>query len=162
LPSSTPANDPIFQSLYEEKVTYIGGASLEGQSEGGASGPPSTPNLSDPRQLFVLNMIAQGRVVESIWPSAPKDLHLIDPVLNVHSDWPPTAFVHGTKDFMIPMEMSQYMEIKLRSAGVETAFFPVPDEPHTFVGQMLKGSATWHKQREGFDFLERILRRTYS
>jgi len=109
-----------------------------------------------------MQVIAEGKVLQSIWPSFPEGLGLIDPALNVHGEWPPTAVVHGNADFMIPMRLSQSFIEALRSQGVETEFIEVDGEPHTFLGKMVKGSKTWKTQRKGFDFLEKALRRSYA
>lgn len=150
LPPHPP--DSAFEHLFVEKTTFIGSQSLEGQQQDG-------PNLKDPRQAFALYSIANGRCLQAIWPSTPDRLEEIDPVLRVNPQWPPTCFVHGTADFMIPLHLSRHLESQLRAANIETEFIEVPGEPHTFVGKMVKGSKTWETQRRGFDFLEKVLER---
>lgn len=161
LPSILP--DSAFEHLYQEKTVFMGGISLEGQRDaaGATRSVPMQPNLNDKRQLFAMQAIAQGKVLRSIWPAFPNDLDRVDPARNVHKDWPPTAIVHGTADTMVPMHLSQAFEGLLKEKGVETEFIEVEDEPHTFLGKMVKGSKTWDTQRRGFDFLERILRLSY-
>lgn len=131
---------------------------MEGQK---GSGDQSGHDMSDVRQHFTMSAVGNGQILESIWPRTPDGLHLIDPVQNIHRNWPPTAIVHGTKDIMIPFELSEYLESQLRLADVETELIAVPGEPHTFAGPMVKDSPTWRTQREGFDFLERVLNRSY-
>jgi len=70
--------------------------------------------------------------------------------------------VHGNADIMVPMRLSHNLEEKLREQGIETRFFEVEGEPHTFVGKMVKGSRTWKTQRKGFDFLQEVLDRSYA
>ncbi|PVH79621.1 alpha/beta-hydrolase [Cadophora sp. DSE1049] len=149
-----PPPDSAFAYLYAEKEAINGGVSLEGQA--GAQDAPPKPDL---RQLFTVQAIGNGTLLEIIWPDDPKP---VDPVLNVHAAWPPTAFVHGTADLMIPLYLSRNLEKKLIDAGIETEFHEVVGEPHTFAGKMVKGSPTWDAQRKGFDFLEKILQRSYS
>ena len=143
------------EAVYAEKAVFIGGMSLEGQAS-----DPNHPNPKQ-RQAFAMHQIATGRVVKTIWPPYPDDLGRIDPILNVSAKWPPTAIVHGTADKTIPMRLSKEFEGKLRRKGVQTAFFEVEGEPHTFVGKMVKGSKTWDTQRKGFDWLELRLRESY-
>jgi len=152
LPPTPPSS--FFEHLYAEKETFQGGVSLEGQASSG-------PDFSDPRQAFVLQTIGHGKLFDAIWPQAPKNLDLIDPILNIHKSWPPTAFVHGNADIMVPMRLSHNLEKRLKEQGIETEFFEVEGEPHTFVGKMVKGSRTWDTQRKGFDFLEEVLNRSY-
>ncbi|KAJ4336724.1 hypothetical protein N0V95_008539 [Ascochyta clinopodiicola] len=143
------------RAVYDEKTVFIGGMSLEGQA--------SDLNHSSPkrRQGFAMHQIATGRVINAIWPAYPNDLQRIDPILNVNKQWPPTAIVHGTADTTIPMRLSKDFERKLKGHGVSTRFFEVEGEPHTFVGNMKKGSQTWDTQRKGFDWLEEQLKESY-
>lgn len=108
-----------------------------------------------------MHQIATGTVVNAIWPAYPKDLGKIDPILNINPKWPPTAIVHGTADATIPMRLSKEFEHKLKALGVQTQFFEVEGEPHTFVGKMKKGSQTWDTQRKGFDWLQERLKESY-
>jgi acetyl esterase/lipase len=149
-----PAAD--VKAVYDEKVVFIGGLSLEGQAS-----DPNHPNPKQ-RQGFAMHQIATGKVINTIWPSYPSGLAQIDPILNVSENWPPTAIVHGTADTTIPMRLSKEFEVKLKEKGVKTAFFEVEGEPHTFVGKMVKGSKTWESQRRGFVWIEERLRESYN
>jgi acetyl esterase/lipase len=144
----------------------MGGISLEGQGEDKTPSPLQSEKkqaeFDKKRRAFVMQAVANGSVLHSIWPPFPQNLELIDPALNVHPAWPPTAIVHGNKDFMIPMSLSKNFESLLKNQGVETEFIEVEGEPHTFLAKMVKGSPTWDTQRRGFDFLETILKRSYS
>ena len=151
----------MIQRLYDQKDLYIGGVSLEGQSNNDSATPSSDDDLVKARPAFVLNTISQGRMMETIWPDSPKAYNLIDPYLNVHEGWPPTCFVHGNADVMIPTRLSHDMQARLKEKGVETEFFEVEGEGHTFAGKMVKGSKTWDTQRKGFDFLDQVLERSY-
>ncbi|KAF3052774.1 hypothetical protein E8E11_011288 [Didymella keratinophila] len=151
-----PLSEADVQAVYDEKAVFIGGLSLEGQAS-----DPNHPNPKQ-RQGFAMHQIATGNVINTIWPSYPSDLVQIDPILNVTEYWPPTAIVHGTADTTIPMRLSKEFETKLKGKGVQTAFFEVEGEPHTFVGKMVKGSRTWESQRRGFDWLEERLEESYN
>lgn len=150
-----PRPEEEVREVYNEKTTFIGGLSLEGQAP-----DPSAPNPKI-RQAFAMHQISTGNVIKTIWPQAPDNLQPIDPVLNVTSEWPPVAIVHGTADKMVLMRVSKELESRLLAQGVETEFIEVEGEPHTFAGSMKKGSKTWDTQRKGFDFLERIIARSY-
>jgi hypothetical protein len=62
----------------EDPVPITGGVSLEGQ----ATGPP---DFSDPRQAYALTQLANGTVLDAIFPS--KDWSKVDPALNVDSSF---------------------------------------------------------------------------
>ncbi|KAJ4982694.1 hypothetical protein SVAN01_11810 [Stagonosporopsis vannaccii] len=149
LPPSTTA------AVRAETTVFIGGTSLEGHAA-----DPSHPNPAL-RQAFAMHTIATGAVLSAIWPCYPSDLHLIDPLLNVSSKWPPTAIVHGSHDTTIPISLSRELEGRLREEGVETGFFEVQGEGHTFAGKMAKGSQTWESQRRGFEWLAQRLEESY-
>lgn len=132
--------------------------SLEGQSGPKTAGPPK-PNFNDPRVLYLFSCIANGKMLELMGAVDDGAIKKIDPYLNVHSSWPPTAIVHGTADFMVPTDLSRQLFAVLKQHGVNAEMFEVEGEPHTFVGMMKKGSDTWKRQRLGFDFLENLLKK---
>ncbi|CVL05058.1 uncharacterized protein FMAN_13028 [Fusarium mangiferae] len=147
--------------LYEAKDIFAGGLSLEGQTASPLPDATLDIELDSKRKLFALQAIAQGRILSVIWPPFPSDLHLIDPLLNVDRDWPPVAIVHGNIDALVPISLSQRFADKLKQHGVETEFIEVANEPHTFLGTLIKGSKTWYTQQKGFDFLERVLMQSF-
>jgi acetyl esterase/lipase len=158
-----PRPQDEIDALYKEKTTFIGGLSLEGQPSKNSEGRKKageSPN-QEARQAFAMHTISIGKVIQTLWPEGTGELRKIDPILNVHSKWPPTAIVHGTADTMIPMRLSKTFEAELKRSGVETEFIEVEGEPHTFCGKMERGSGTWDTQRRGFNFLERVLQRSY-
>jgi acetyl esterase/lipase len=155
-----PRPQDEIDALAKEKTTFIGGKSLEGQFDDNNS--KGQGENQEARMAFAMNRLATGKVLPTLWPSHPHDLEKIDPLLNVSEKWPPTAIVHGNADTMIPMRLSKIFESKLREKGVEVEFIEIEGEPHTFCGKMEKGSRTWDTQRKGFDFLEKVLERSYT
>jgi acetyl esterase/lipase len=155
-------SDEMVTKLYAQKELFIGGASLEGFT---AAAPQNVDDvaLQNARQAFSINMIGSGNIFKAIWPSAPAGLEQIDPVLNVNAKWPPVGIVHGTADTTIPMSISSRpLEAQLQKFGVQHTFIPVPGQQHTFAGMMVKGSETWNIQRTGFDWIEKILEKSYA
>ncbi|KAJ9131777.1 Polyketide synthase [Pleurostoma richardsiae] len=132
----------------EEPVPTEGGVSLEGQAQGG-------PDFSDPRQAYAFTQIANGTVMDAIFPS--KEWDKIDPIRNVTASFPPTFIVHGEEDNMVPADLSKDLYHTLQQAGVKCGLKLVPGEGHTFAAKMEVGSQTWNLQRQGFDFLESLL-----
>ncbi|XHG09088.1 hypothetical protein AWENTII_012171 [Aspergillus wentii] len=153
LPPNIP--ESFLEQIYAEyPVPTNSSISLEGQSETGTS---SGPNFSRPRDAFAFTQIANGTLLEKCYPGG--DLGLIDPVLNVEGDFPPTYIVHGLADTMVPIELSRVLLRVLREKGIECGMTEVPGEEHTFAAKMEVGSRTWELQRKGFDFLEEVIRR---
>ncbi|KAH8886916.1 alpha/beta-hydrolase [Thozetella sp. PMI_491] len=139
----------FLNQVYSEKPVPIeGGVSLEGQA-------PGPPNFSEPRQAFAFTQIAGGTVMDAIFPS--KEWQKVDPLRNITAQFPPTFIVHGQSDTMVPIGLSRQLYASLQKNGVNCGMREVPGEEHTFAARMKVGSATWELQREGFDFLERLL-----
>ncbi|KAF5532783.1 hypothetical protein FMEXI_12194 [Fusarium mexicanum] len=142
--------DTLLNKVFdEEPVPITGGVSLEGQ----ATGPP---DFSDPRQAYALTQLANGTVLDAIFPS--KDWSKVDPALNVNSSFPPTFIVHGDADTKVPIHLSRKLFDVLKQNGVECGMVEVPGEEHTFAAKMEVGSVTWNLQRQGFDFLESLIK----
>jgi acetyl esterase/lipase len=158
--SKLPPNlDPAFLSqIYQEiPIPTDSSVSLEGQSEAGGS---KGPNFSRPRDAFAFTQIANGTVMDAIYPDGKTIdpyMEQIDPVKNVSAEFPPTWIVHGLEDTMVPIGLSRELYGRLREAGVQCGMTEVPGEEHTFAMLMKVGSRTWWLQREGFDFLEGII-----
>ncbi|KAJ3540818.1 hypothetical protein NM208_g4890 [Fusarium decemcellulare] len=141
--------DSFINKVFDEHpVATTGGVSLEGQ----ASGPP---DFSDPRQAYALTQVANGTVLDAIFPS--KDWGRVDPALNISPSFPPTFIVHGTDDNKIPIQLSKNLFEILRMNGVNCGMVELPGEEHTFAAKMEVGSVTWQLQRQGFNFLESLI-----
>lgn len=136
--------------VYEERpVPITGGVSLEGQATAGG------PDFRSPRVAFAFTQIANGTVMDTIFPS--KEWDKVDPLRNVTSSFPPTVIVHGDADTMVPIDLSRALYAALQKAGVKSQMIDVPGEEHTFAGKMQVGSQTWNIQKQGFDFLESLI-----
>jgi acetyl esterase/lipase len=148
LPKDLP--DEFISQVYKEiPAPTVGGVSLEGQSTRG-------PNFKDPRVAFAFTQIGNGTVMNAIYPS--KEWDKVDPIKRITSSFPPTFIVHGDKDTMVPMYLSEGLYSVLKQNGVKCGMKEVPGEEHTFAGKMTVGSPTWNIQREGFDFLESLIK----
>ncbi|CAN8098970.1 unnamed protein product [Discula destructiva] len=142
--------DDFLRQVYDEKPVPIqGGVSLEGQAQG-------PPDFTDPRQAFALTRIAKGKVMEAVCPSGEHDK--VDPILNISASFPPTFIVHGAADTMVPISLSSRLLSALQEAGVRCGMVEVPGEEHTFAAKMKVGSQTWELQRQGFDFLQSLIK----
>ncbi|EUC40262.1 hypothetical protein COCMIDRAFT_109272 [Bipolaris oryzae ATCC 44560] len=136
----------------ESPIPITSGVSLEGQT-------PGPPDFTDPRQAYALTRIAKGQVLQAIIPDGQYDQ--VDPVRNISNTFPPVFIVHGTADTMVPIHLSRALFDELRKHDVQCGMIEVPDEEHTFAAKMQIGSETWNLQRQGFDFLQSLIRRTH-
>lgn len=142
--------DDFLRQVYDEQPVPIqGGVSLEGQAQG-------PPDFKDPRQAFALSHIAKGKVMEAVCPSG--EYEKVDPILNISASFPPTFIVHGAADTMVPISLSRKLLSALEGAGVPSGMVEVPGEEHTFAAKMQIGSRTWELQRQGFDFLQSLIK----
>lgn len=139
------------QVYHEDPVPTEGGFSLEGQRSGG-------PDFSDPRQAFVQVQIANGTVLDAILPSGEFDK--VDAIKNLSPSFPPTFLCHGAEDKMVPLELSEDLFKALRENGIKSELVVIPGEDHIFAARMKVASRTWNLQREGFDFLENLIKRS--
>lgn len=155
-----PLPNSTISRIQSEKFILKGGVSLEGQSS--SPSPDEDMEAQKLRTAFAMHTISTGKVLSTIYPPSSTSLELIDPYLNISSDWPPTCIVHGTDDKMIPTHLSRSFANKLRESGVKVEMNEVEGEGHTFCGKMEKGGKTWETQRKGFDFLERVLKKSYT
>ncbi|KAK4236093.1 Non-reducing polyketide synthase ausA [Achaetomium macrosporum] len=121
-------------------VPLEGGVSLEGRTN------PGGPDFSDSRQVYALTPVANGTVMDRMFPSKKWDK--VDPLRNVTASFPPTFIVHGEEDNMVPYKLSKDLYRALL----------VPGESHTFAARMVVGSQTWNIQREGFDLLGSLIK----
>nr|WP_286141689.1 prolyl oligopeptidase family serine peptidase [Bacillus sp. AFS001701] len=56
----------------------------------------------------------------------------IYPIKQITQDYPPTLFLHGTKDTDVPYEQSVFMRGALLQQGVKTKFITIPNGEHIF------------------------------
>ncbi|KAL4991793.1 Alpha/Beta hydrolase protein [Aspergillus falconensis] len=155
--SMLPPFEPEFlQQVYTEfPIPTTSGISLEGQA-----GTSNKPDFSRPRDAFALTQIANGNVLGVIFPPGCGDIRSIDPVARVGKErsFPPTFIVHGDQDRMVSVEVSRELYRVLKERRVECGIVEVEGEDHTFALGMEVGSRTWERQREGFEWLERVIR----
>lgn len=142
--------DDFLRQVYDENpVPTRGGVSLEGQAQ-------EPPDFKDPRQAFAFSHLAKGKVIQAVFPSG--EYEKVDPILNISASFPPTFIVHGAEDTMLPIDLSRKLLAVLEGAGVRSGMVEVPGAEHTFAAEMEVGSQTWELQKQGFDFLQSLIK----
>jgi len=95
-----------------------------------------TEGIVDERFLLYLYARQTGEWVQAITginPLVNKDeVQKFCPIFNITKDYPPTLFLHGTKDVDVPYEQSVYMRGALIKAGVETKLISILNGEHVF------------------------------
>ncbi|KAL3465166.1 Alpha/Beta hydrolase protein [Aspergillus heterothallicus] len=145
--------EPAFlQKVYDEyPVPTTSGISLEGQKQS------NKPDFSRPRDAFALTQIANGTVLDAIFPASAGKLEDVDPVSRVTSAFPPTFIVHGDSDRMVPVDLSRKLFDVLKKNQAKCGMVEVEGEDHTFALGMEVGGKTWVTSRKGFEWLEEVI-----
>lgn len=79
------------------------------------------------------------------------------PIKNVTADYPPTVFVHGTKDTDVPYEQSTMMAERLQQVGVPHKLITIADAEHGLAGADAKIIDAAYA--EAFAFVDERLRK---
>jgi acetyl esterase/lipase len=142
--------DTFLNRVFDESpVPITGGISLEGQA-------PGPPDFTDPRHAYAMTRIARGQVLQAIL--LDREFDRVDPLRNISGTFPPVFIVHGAADTMVPVQLSRALLVELKKYAVPCGMVEVPNEEHTFAARMQIGSETWNLQRQGFDFLQSLIR----
>lgn len=140
----------FLDKVYDESpIPTRAGISLEGQA--------LPPDFTVPRQAFALSSIANGRVLDAIYPD--KDRSEVDALEHITAEFPPTYISHGLADTSVPIHLSRTLFAKLKEHNVVSGMSEIEGEEHTFAAKMVVGSPTWLQQRKGFDFLQNVISR---
>ncbi|WNS74748.1 alpha/beta hydrolase [Bacillus sp. DTU_2020_1000418_1_SI_GHA_SEK_038] len=61
-----------------------------------------------------------------------EEIQKYSPIYNITKDYPPTLFLHGTKDVDVPYEQSVFMRGALVKEGIEAKLITIPNGEHVF------------------------------
>jgi acetyl esterase/lipase len=101
------------------------------------------PNLADPRCAWYIAQIKAGTSISSIVPDG--DYARVDPTTQFNEKFPPTYFLHGTKDVFVKCELTERAHDKLKGLGVKTELVAGEEIGHAFDLNMEEGSELWGK-----------------
>ncbi|KAG4293556.1 NAD-dependent aldehyde dehydrogenase [Fusarium proliferatum] len=92
---------------------------------------PKGPNLGNYRVAWMFDQLAKGTQLKTVVGDG--DYGRIDPAsLLSKGQFPPTVFIHGTEDRLVPARLSQRAHDELKSNGIETELFLVEGGQHGF------------------------------
>ncbi|PGM56096.1 alpha/beta hydrolase [Bacillus sp. AFS053548] len=95
-----------------------------------------TEGSVEKRYLIYVHARQQGESVQKITgvdSITNKDQLLkFCPIKHITKNYPPTLFLHGTKDTDVPYEQSVFMRGALLQKGVKTKFITIPNGEHVF------------------------------
>jgi acetyl esterase/lipase len=124
------------------------------------------PSFVSARVSYATNVITEHRLLDVCWPRQADRQHLtatehyrpIDPILNVHPSWPPTCFVHGIDDNLLPHTVTtEPLMSALEAQGVRCKFVGIEGGKHMFVMSMTRGSREWERMKEAMDWVAGII-----
>lgn len=79
----------------------------------------------------------------------------VEPSLAFDRGFPPTFFIHGDADSMIPNSLSERAFADLSSRAVKSELCLVPNQNHGFDAGLSPEDEEWPYVRKGLDFLIR-------
>ncbi|EEU35506.1 uncharacterized protein NECHADRAFT_55522 [Fusarium vanettenii 77-13-4] len=149
-----PFEQTFLDKIYQEPILTTTVTSLEtaAPSTSGTRkrGMPA-PDLSIPRNAWLFTALKNGTQIKAIVTDG--DFESVDPAQAFKPGFPPTFFLHGDADAMVPPRFSQKAFEDLRSHGVKTELSLVPNQSHGFDAGLSHVDAEWPAVRRALDFL---------
>ncbi|KAF7553254.1 hypothetical protein G7Z17_g3738 [Cylindrodendrum hubeiense] len=115
-----------------------------------ARGMPA-PDLGVPRNAWLFTALKNGSHMKAIVQDGNFDS--VDPALAFKPGFPPTFFVHGDADVLIPAIFSERACNELKKYGVATELSLVANQSHGFDAGLSREDAEWPPIRRALDFL---------
>ncbi|KAK7442891.1 hypothetical protein CaCOL14_011109 [Colletotrichum acutatum] len=109
------------------------------------------PDLSVPRNAWLFTALRDGTQMKTIVKD--DDLDCVDPVRGFHPKFPPTFFVHGDTDGLIPSAFSERACRELSDMGVKARISLIPGQSHGFDAGLGVDDPGWPQVRDALDFL---------
>jgi acetyl esterase/lipase len=139
-----PLDDELLSAVFNDRPPPSSGPSPMG---------PNGPDLSIPRLAWMFHAIKEGKHMETV--VADNNYDRVDPAaLFGRGKFPPTYFIHGTGDTLVPHEFSKRAYDELRSRGTETIIEFVDGAGHGFDARAQPGDDAFAVMERGFAFLK--------
>ncbi|KAF4995703.1 hypothetical protein FDECE_12732 [Fusarium decemcellulare] len=114
---------------------------------------PSGPDFSNYRVAWMFEAMGKGTLLKTTVGDDNYDR--VDPVsLFSKGHFPPTYFIHGTEDRLVPARLSQRAHSELKSHGVETELALVEGGQHGLDEKAQPGDGVFDVLTKGFEFLK--------
>ncbi|KAK1708576.1 Alpha/Beta hydrolase protein [Colletotrichum lupini] len=144
----------LTDKIFEEPVMTTTVTSLEkaaASQDGERKGGMPAPDLSVPRNAWLFAALKNGTQMKSIVKD--DDFDRVDPVKVFHPKFPPTFFVHGDNDGLIPNAFSERACRELTELGVKARISLIPGQSHGFDAGLGVDDPEWPQVRDALDFL---------
>lgn len=143
-------DEDFMNKVYDEPVltSFVGLAT-------NASGKMQI-DFSQPRNAWSFGNISRGT-----WITAMRiDGHegLVDPAVHLNKDFPPTCFLFGEEDELVPLRLAKDAYDKLRTCGVDTELIVAKGMGHAFGAGLVEGTEGYEKYViKPIEFLKRYV-----
>jgi acetyl esterase/lipase len=102
-----------------------------------ATGAPEI-DFSQPRNAWSFGHISRGTWIDAIGITGHEEK--VDPALYFDSEFPPTMFLWGAEDEVVPVELARRAYEELRELGVETEIVVAEGFGHAFGAGLVEGT----------------------
>ncbi|VUC26359.1 unnamed protein product [Clonostachys rosea] len=114
---------------------------------------PSGPDFSNHRVAWMFDQLGKGTQLKTV--VGDNNYDRVDPAaIFSKTRFPPTFFIHGTEDRLVPARLSQQAHDELKSYGVETELVLVNGGQHGFDDRAQPGDSEFALLEKGFHFLK--------
>lgn len=114
---------------------------------------PKGPDLSTPRNAWLLTGMKKGTLLDKILPQ--EDVDVVEPTkLFSKGNFPPTYFIHGTVDTVVDVKFARRAHEELKAKGSETELVIVEGAPHGFDARVSAGDKQFEIIAAGLEFLQ--------
>jgi pimeloyl-ACP methyl ester carboxylesterase len=139
---------PTYTNLSLEKVGEGSSKAADGKSSRGIP----KPDLSVPRNAWLFTHLKRGTHLQNIVQDGKYDR--VDPVTIFSKSFPPTMFIHGDADTMVPTSLSLRAHSVLQALGVDSKLVLVPNASHGFEIGLPAEEPNYQYVAQGIDFLK--------
>lgn len=144
----------LTDKIFEEPVMTTTATSLEkaaASQDGERKRGMPAPDLSLPRNAWLFTALKNGTQMKTIVKG--DDYDGVDPIKRFHPKFPPTFFVHGDTDGLIPSAFSEKACRELSELGVKARISLIPGQSHGFDAGLDVNDPEWPQVRDALDFL---------
>ncbi|EXF81913.1 hypothetical protein CFIO01_02621 [Colletotrichum fioriniae PJ7] len=144
----------LTDKIFEEPVMTTTATSLEkaaASQDGERKRGMPAPDLSLPRNAWLFTALKNGTQMKTIVKG--DDYDSVDPIKRFHPKFPPTFFVHGDTDGLVPSAFSEKACRELSELGVKARISLIPGQSHGFDAGLDVNDPEWPQVRDALDFL---------
>lgn len=113
-------------------------------------GGPNGPDFGNYRVAWLFNGCKTGTWMRALVPDENYDN--VEPSKLFSPSFPPTYFIHGSKDFLVDLKFSERAHAELKALGAETQLVVV-EASHGFDAGAKPGDDYYKVVADGFKFL---------